>query len=135
MATMTYTGTLVIETCWCGIAHAIPADLQRQARENGTRVFCPLGHTWVYQETDAQRERKRRERAENDATFLRQRLDQARAATEHEKARANGYKGALAKSKKRSAKGVCPVPGCKRHFVDVQRHVASKHPDFAGEVG
>jgi hypothetical protein len=135
MATLTYSGTLEIVTCWCGIRHAIPDNLHRQARSDPEFVvFCPLGHKWVHRKSDAQVEREKREAAEERATRLRAQLDQTRAEAEHQAAKARGYKGALVQAKKRSAKGVCPVAGCKRHFVDVQRHVASKHPDYTGEV-
>lgn len=69
-------------------------------------------------------------RKEATAAYLRSQLDQAHAAVNHERARTRGYQGALAKTKKRAAKGVCPVAGCKRHFADVERHIASKHPDY-----
>jgi hypothetical protein len=28
---------------------------------------------------------------------------------------------------RRVEKGVCPFPGCKRHFTNLQRHVATEH--------
>lgn len=131
--TLTYTGTLTIVACWCGIEHAIPADLYRHAKASrDNAVHCPLGHKWVVRKSAADEEREKRQAAEQRAVRLQAEVDRAEAAAEHQRNVANGYKGALAKSKKRAAKGVCPVPGCKRHFVDVERHIASKHPDYAG---
>jgi hypothetical protein len=50
-----------------------------------------------------------------------------RREAEHERSRANGYKGVVVKTKKRLANGVCPY--CNRSgFVQLGRHVNSKHP-------
>ena len=53
MNTLSYSAQLVIERCWCGIRHAIPAELQQQARDHGETVYCPLGHRWEYDEPTA----------------------------------------------------------------------------------
>lgn len=139
--TMTYTGELTVVRCTtdCGITFAIPKDLYHEARyerpgARGRSIFCPLGHSWHYiakSETDELRERLAQEERRSTARLAA--IDRARAEAEHQRNVANGYKGALAKSKKRSAKGVCPVPGCKRHFANVERHVASKHAGWLAE--
>lgn len=132
---LTYSGTLVLRTCWCGIRHSIPDELDRMARgSKGFKVYCPLGHAWIVGKNDAERLADELEAEKATATRLRARLDQEQAATLHERNRANGYKGAMTQAKQRASKGVCPVPGCKRHFVDVERHVASKHPDYVAGV-
>lgn len=130
MSTITYTGHLTTVTCHCGLWFAIPADMYTHRRRSGEKFYCPLGHTCLYRETDTDRERKRAEQAEATATRLRARLDQAEADADHQRSRVKGYQGALAKTKKRAAAGVCPVPGCKRSFANVARHVAKQHPDF-----
>jgi hypothetical protein len=48
--TMTYTGTLTITSCWCGIHLAIPEDLHREAHRDRHIVFCPLGHEFIFGE-------------------------------------------------------------------------------------
>lgn len=40
-------------------------------------------------------------------------------------------KGRLTKTKKRIANGVCPC--CNRHFVNLERHMTGKHPDYTKE--
>jgi hypothetical protein len=132
--TIIYSGTLVVTTCWCGIKYAVPDNLLRHAHNDGQVIYCPLGHKCHWAESEADRLRKKLEREQAMSTRRLADLDRQRAATEHEKARVRGYQGALAKAKQRSAKGVCPVPGCKRHFVDVERHVASKHPGYVAGV-
>ena len=50
--TIEYTETLVVRTCWCGMAHAIPRSLSefvdRKHRDGHEHfVYCPLGHAWT----------------------------------------------------------------------------------------
>lgn len=120
MPTITYTEELVTEVCWCGINHAIPRNLARQAREKGTAVYCPLGHTWVIRETEVDKLRKQLESERQSKKFWQ---DQADAAEKSKTA----LKGQLTKARKRAANGVCPC--CNRSFVDVARHMRSKHPE------
>jgi hypothetical protein len=128
--TLAYTGQLVIVTCWCGINHAIPSDLNAWANASAKNaVHCPLGHEWVRRESEAAKVRRQLERERERATLLRSRVDQERARGDHEAARARGYKGALTKVKKRVGNGVCPC--CQRSFPDLAAHMAGQHPDYA----
>jgi hypothetical protein len=121
MTTLVYSGTLTVVQCWCGIRHAIPVELDRQARDNGKTVYCPLGHSWVYKETRADelerelRQAQQRQRATRDLLDAEQRSHSA-------------TRGHLTRTRKRAAAGVCPC--CQRTFQNVARHVATKHPDF-----
>lgn len=49
---------LNLHHCWCGIEHAIPVNLDNIAKETGQAIYCPLGHTWVYKETEAEKLRR-----------------------------------------------------------------------------
>lgn len=118
---MKITTELVEVVCWCGVPHAIPAALDDQANRKGMAVHCPLGHKWVTK--DPEHERLKRENAGlRDARerLIRQRDDEARAHS--------ATKAQLTKARNRIAKGVCPC--CNRQFVNVARHMASKHPEF-----
>jgi len=129
--TLHYTGQLVIETCWCGMRHAVPKELrehQLRQHENGEDVmaiYCPLGHAWIPTgKGQAQIERERRDRAEARAKAIQDQLDaetRSHAAT----------KGQLTKAKRRIGKGVCPC--CNRHFANVERHMSTQHPDYASD--
>lgn len=132
---LSLTERLVVEQCCnCHCWFAISEDLHDRARADGSVWFhCPNGHSQHYTDTEIKRLRREAEAADRRLAATRAQLDQARAEAEHQAAVARGYKGAMVKTKKRAAKGVCPVPGCRRHFVDVQRHVASKHPDWTAE--
>lgn len=121
--TMEYTETLVVTHCWCGIALAYPENLDRYAREHGTDVYCPLGHVFVFKSENAQLRR------ELDQAKQRIRATKDLLAAEERSHRST--RGQLTKARKRAAAGVCPC--CKRHFVNVERHVQNKHPDFKPE--
>lgn len=132
MSTITYTATLTVIACGeCGVLFAMDDRFISARKEDHGTWYCPNGHRRFYpaknevEEAQAQLKRER-----DNAARLRSQLDQQRARADHNEARARGYKGAMVQAKKRAAKGVCPVPGCRRHFVDVQRHIESKHPNY-----
>jgi hypothetical protein len=117
MTQMTYSETLTVTHCWCGIALAIPDNLYRVANDEGKGVYCPLGHSFVYGNSNAEQLAKERQRHQATRDLLRAE-ERSHAAT----------RGALTKTKKRAAAGVCPC--CQRSFQNVARHMKSKHPEF-----
>lgn len=129
--------TLEVRVCpTCGVTYALPARLTESHKEQGSMWYCPNGHRvgFVKSAADEAREeasklRKKLEDEKANAEWWRKRSAKAEEETEHERSRANGYKGALTKVKKRVGNGVCPC--CNRSFADLHRHMASKHPDFS----
>ena len=122
MSALTITETLVVETCWCGIHHAIPRSLQRQAYDHGTAVHCPLGHTWIVTQSKV-------DELEHRLTDERARVARVVAELDQERAELRTTRGQLTKARKRTAGGACPC--CNRSFVQLARHMATKHPDLA----
>ena len=117
----------LIETdCWCGLPFALPKTLYKQCKDNGTAFYCPLGHHIVFRESTADEERRRAERAE-------QRLAQRDDEIRNLEKTSHAQKGQITKLKKRAAHGTCPC--CKRTFVNMARHMRSKHPDFVQDQG
>jgi predicted GIY-YIG superfamily endonuclease len=123
----------------CGVTYAVPERLVEHRRQQGGSWYCPNGHTLSFTETEADRLRKEAKRLERkiedekaNAAWWRDRSKEAQKTADHQEARANGYKGALTKVKKRVGKGVCPC--CNRSFVDLGRHMESKHPAFKEPV-
>lgn len=124
--------TLVTVECYsCGMVYAIPESLQRSAlrwhgdRPNGWKLHCPLGHEWYYVGETAI---ERAKRLKNEAT---QRERATRDLLRHEERSHAATRGHLTRQKRRAHAGICPVQGCKRHFQDLERHMESKHPDYA----
>ena len=124
MATLTYTGTLIITSCWCGIKLAIPGSLYDEAHRKKTDVFCPLGHRFIYRtdttEKELEAERQRRIRVEARLAQTEDRLDVAK----RQRAAARGQ---VTKIRNRVKNGVCPF--CNRHFVNVERHMTTQHAE------
>lgn len=128
---------LVTETCTtCGTLFAMEEGFQKERLADKTRFYCPNGHYLAYtgksetqklQEQLAE-ERRQRQRAEQNVAYWSDDAKQARAEAEHERRRANGYKGHATRITKRAKAGVCPC--CNRTFVNMARHMATKHPQF-----
>ena len=128
--TLTYAGKLTVVACWCGIRHAIPAELddfQDRQHDNGQQqrgIYCPLGHSHI-RAGDGEADKLRKQLASEKVMAA-----SAQAALDQERASHSATKGKLTKERNRAKNGVCPVPSCHRSFVNVARHVATKHPGF-----
>lgn len=128
---MTYTETLVVTHCWCGIALAIPANLHRTARDNGDTVYCPVGHGFSYGNSFRQqlvREREQRLAAKDQFARERERHLATKDLLKHEERSHSATRGHLTRTKQRIGHGVCPC--CRRTFQNIARHMQTKHPDY-----
>ncbi|WP_259384424.1 hypothetical protein [Bacillus thuringiensis] len=141
--TISVSQKLVTEECaQCGIIFAFTEDLQRRlkgeyAGKAEAWFFCPRGHQQYYKVGKSEEEKirdqlgeeiRKRQRAEQNIAMHADEARQAREVAEHERRRANGYKGHAAKITKRAKAGVCPC--CNRHFTALERHMVTKHPQF-----
>lgn len=131
MTTLTFTGELTVTSCWCGIRLAIPSSLYREAHNNGVAVYCPLGHTFVWKETEADRLRAQIKQTEHSLRIARASMTAARDQRDAAERSNAAYKGWITRLRNRIANGVCPVADCHRHFENVERHIATVHPDWA----
>lgn len=117
-----------IVCCRCGMVFGIPEQWSRQKREKGGEFFCPAGHLLTFGESELQRTKRQLMQAE-------QRLDQEKAAKEHqrkqrEKAerKLSATKGVVTRLKNRTAQGRCPC--CDASFPNLEQHMRDAHPDF-----
>ena len=114
--------TVSCPNCW--IEYAIPSALDSKLREMKAHkcVYCPNGHQWHYTgETEAAIERRKRQLAEQANARL------AEEAAKHNRARLKA-EADLRQHRRRTKAGLCPC--CNRSFVNMQRHMATKHPDY-----
>lgn len=124
MATITSTELEHVQ-CWCGVPMALPANLVRNVRESGDSLYCPgTGHRFGW----GSENEKLQKLLDRERTRIGALQDQLRAAERQ----TTVVKGQLTKARKRTANGVCPC--CNRSFVQLSRHMASKHPDFKADV-
>lgn len=102
-------------------------------RRNQCGFFCRWGHEQYFApgKTDVQKAQEERDAAirQRDSAIQQQaRLSDERDAAER---KASAAKGQVTKLRNRAAAGVCPC--CNRSFVQLARHMTSKHPNFSGE--
>jgi hypothetical protein len=112
----------------CGVKWAIELDYMDDRREDGEGWKCPNGHSFVYNGGESRADQLARQLAQEQ---------RRRQATEdllrHEEASHRTTKGHVTRKKRELLNvkgGVCPVEGCHRHFQNVQRHIATKHPNY-----
>jgi len=115
----------VINQCGtCAVWHTIPEIVYECYRKEGGFWHCPNGHQrgWVKGTDEVERENIRRERD-------RLKQDAARLECEviEQRQRADAAEKKVVQIKRRAAAGVCPC--CNRTFLNIQRHMMSKHPN------
>lgn len=94
----------------CGCLFALESNFRKNRVNDHADFFCPNGHSQYYggkTEADKLREELSREISR-------------RSTAEHEKEK-------LDKKLKRVENGVCPE--CNRSFLNLQRHIKTKHSD------
>ena len=134
MSTMTIETVLTIEaqTCSeCGVVFGM-TSIFKESRKNDHRAwYCPNGHARILTgKSEAEKladevTQMRRYNANANAALASAR-DQLNAS---ERSRAS-LKGHLTRARNKIANGVCPVGSCRRHFDNVQEHIASEHPKW-----
>lgn len=110
------------ECCNCGIAWAWPVEMRERRIKDGKTFWCPMGHGQSFTDDENTRLKKQleAEKARHQASLAR--LNQAHATLADERKKA-------ASLRKRAVAGACPC--CKRSFVNMARHMKTKHPDYA----
>jgi hypothetical protein len=132
MATKIFSETLIIEHCCnCGIAFAMPEDLQSRLKTKGGSFYCPNGHGQHYTTAENQRLQTELANAKRWEKMANERASRAEQEAEHFKASRNAYKGQLTRVKKQIVAGLCPC--CDRRFPRLEEHMREAHPDFQPE--
>ena len=136
MATITIRGTTITaslelfveECCACGTPFAFPIDLYKRLQAAGTSgtFYCPRGHTQHYVNKPLEAQLAE---AKNDAAYYHNRLGEERKSHQHTTNRLNATRGVVTRIRKRVQAGICPC--CNRKFAALERHMATKHPDYA----
>lgn len=115
----------------CGVMFAIPETMQAEKLRDGGSWWCPNGHGRHYAEPEVDRLRSQLKAAKAREVHERDQRRAAETARQAAERRAAAAWGQVTRLKNRAAAGVCPC--CKRHFVNLERHMGSKHPDFTRE--
>ena len=106
------------------------AESEATYRRNHQKFYCTHGHPQCFAEGESVETALRRERDQlkQRQAYLHDCIKEEREKAEHERRRANGYKGHATKITKRAKAGVCPC--CNRSFENLRRHMAGQHPTF-----
>lgn len=116
---LTETRWAIVECSECGIEFCISNSRQTKLRETHSTFYCPNGHRqWYPHKSETERLREELKRAQDITTAEQTRRVEAER-------RANDCLDKLNHLHKRVNAGVCP--DCHRHFVNVERHMATKH--------
>lgn len=128
-ADVTY--TLRSQTCCaCGVLFGVEVGYDNRRREDHKSFYCPNGHSQSYTgPTEADRLKEQLDAARSLAAREATRRQRAEERTEAQRRSAAAFKGHVTRIRNRIANGVCPA-GCNRHFENVERHIATQHPDF-----
>lgn len=115
---------VVTQCASCAVWHTVPEVVWDCQRAEGGFHSCPNGHQrgWSKGTDEIEREniRRERDRLKQDAGRLNDELAAQRK-------RAEDAERVNRKLKTRAAAGVCPC--CNRTFLNMQRHMRSKHPN------
>ena len=113
----------------CGVHYAVDETIMAwkqnapsTAQERGWS--CPNGHSLIFKTSEADKQRQRAERAEQNVEYERQRSDRLERSV-------SAHKGQITKLKQRAKAGVCTC--CNRTFQNLARHMKSKHPGMNPE--
>lgn len=134
-AVLAFTMKFVHVECYrCGCPIMLPEEFNKHRLNDHKSFWCPNGHEQAYHgESEAERLRK----SLHAETLKRERAERERREAQEAEQRAVAAREALERKakreKKRAAAGVCPC--CPRTFVNLQRHLVTKHPDYAAENG
>lgn len=110
----------------CAVIFAVPDRLQKERQGDGQSFYCPNGHSMSYSGTIHKLE-KDLAAAKRDVEWFRTAERAAREERDATERRLAAQKGQVTKLRKRLVAGVCPF-GCTRHFTNLERHIATKHP-------
>lgn len=126
-----FTAVLSIMDCGeCGAIFGVTREFDSRRRDDGKTFYCPSGHARVYRETEKTKLEKQLASTKQQLQWAQSSGQAARDQAKAAERSARAYKGHLTRMRKRIANGVCPVPGCQRHFTNVMRHISTQHPDW-----
>jgi len=105
----------------CDIDFGVPDEFYRERKEDGKSWYCPRGHCRVFRDSDLDRTRKMLEEANRRNSSLATDLTNTQN-------KLNKVVKEKRRIENRIEKGVCPC--CNRTFLNLQKHMATKHPEF-----
>lgn len=112
--------------CGCGVQFWMTTDLNRSRREDNRSFYCPNGHAQSYRENKLEILQKEKDELQRR---LQAEINTAKHLAAVRLKALEAEKRERRKIERRVANGVCPC--CNRTFEDLQRHMKTKHKDYA----
>lgn len=107
----------------CGVFYALPETMWNHHVQAGGFHTCLNGHEQGWDKEGSENGRLRRDKAR-----LQQRIAQRDDEIRDLERSVSAQKGNVTKLKRRAGSGTCPC--CQRSFMNVNAHLAKKHPEF-----
>lgn len=115
----------------CGVRFGAPPNFVRARRADKASFYCPNGHPQAFITSETERLRAELEAAKLHTKNAIDARDRAANAQRHAETELGKTKTRYQNLRKRVQNGVCPC--CQRSFVQLARHMATKHPEYAAE--
>lgn len=127
------------ESCFkCGVVFGMPKALHNTCVRDKQTFYCPNGHGQAYVTSEADKLRTKLQAAEQATRAAEERAAreerwrvQANEVSRTLERRLAAQRGVTTKMKKRIAGGACPC--CNRTFLNLHRHMQTKHKGFVVE--
>lgn len=131
-AVLDFNQRLTTETCYkCGIVFAVPQYFRKTRQDDKQSFWCPNGHPQAYVESEADRLRKELEKEKRNTEWWRVHAESKDKTIKGQNIQLGKVRAKLHRTEVRASHGVCPC--CNRSFVNMQRHMKTKHPDYVKE--
>jgi uncharacterized small protein (DUF1192 family) len=121
----------VYECCVCNVVYGVSRAFIERRQEDGETFYCPNGHHNVFSgPTELERTKTQLRQERERLAAERAKHDQTKASLTATKAAKTRFKNERDQLHSYVGAGVCPVPGCRRHFQNLAAHMERKHPSF-----
>lgn len=115
----------------CAIQFAAPPRFIKERREDGKSFYCPSGHTMSFHETEIDKLKKQLQREKENTEWWKNTAASKDKTIKGQNIAIGKVKAKLHRTETRVSHGICPC--CNRSFVNMQRHMKTKHPDYVKE--
>lgn len=106
--------TVLMECGECGVLFWVTENFYRERRNRNLGWHCPNGHSRIFRE--------------NDVDILKRQLDKEKSKLAKAQFELMAAEKKIKRIEKRVKSGTCPC--CNRQFVQLARHMKTKHPDY-----
>ena len=107
----------------CGTVFGLSEDFEDRRRQDKQTFYCPNGHPQLFMRSELEKLREQN-------VSLRSRLDQLYAERDSLAGAVMDKAKEIGRLKRHSQAGLCSE--CRRHFTNLERHMASKHSGQEG---